>query len=305
MENNITPLPEECIRERLTVPEHVTGDRLDRYVSQNFRALPFRKSALKAIKRGDLLVNGREAEPNQPIQSNDEIVLLISEKLPPVFPLDLHVLWEDEWLAVVVKPPGFAVSGCKHHTIENALPVNLRPSEVFDRLVRPRPVHRLDAPTGGILLVAKSASALTKLSRQFEIQRVEKRYRALVNGHLNGTDTIMEPVDGKHAETIYYTIQHTRSLRAKWITLVDLVPKTGRTHQLRKHLSWIGHPIVGDTLYGIDNQIFRGKGLFLWAISLSFDHPDSGEKMIVEIDEPPKFKTHRDREARRWRKYHD
>ena len=167
---------------------------------------------------------------------------------PPIFHLDLEVVWQDQWMAIVVKPPGIPVSGNCYRSVEKALPINISPSNVLDVLIAPRPVHRLDVPTGGLLLVAKSSQALINLSRQLQERAVRKRYRAIVTGRLEGENIITDLVDGRKAETVYRPIAYSRSLRTDWITTVDLIPKSGRTHQLRKHLSGIGHPIVGDGL---------------------------------------------------------
>ena len=292
------------IRERLTVPKYSLGDRLDQYAAQNLHSLPSRKSAYKAAKRGALLVNGQTVEPSRFVYVNDEIILVESHARPPVYRLSLEVVWEDEWLAIISKPPGIPVNGNYARTIERALPFNLTATRAVDALTNPKPVHRLDAPTGGLLLVAKSAKSLMNLSRLFENGRIRKRYRAIVTGRLQRQSTIRLPVNGKHAETFYTVVEHSRSLRTDWLTTLDLIPVTGRTHQLRQHLAAIGHPIVGDSIYGAKKHVFRGKGLFLWAIELEFDHPESGEKIGITIDEPAKFNAYRGREARRWKKYY-
>ena len=302
---NSTLYHEALIRERVTVPENGACDRLDRYASENFRTLPSRKSAFKAIKRGDLLVNGEAVQPNQAVRENDDIILLDSLKKTPQCHLTLDVVWEDNWLAVVRKPAGIPVNGCYRLTVENALSSNLSSSKADDVLGWPRPVHRLDLQTSGLLLVAKSAKCLMDLGRQFQRRRINKRYRSIVTGHLEGQGTLVDSINGKNAKTFYCAVEHTRSLRTNWITTVDLFPITGRTHQLRRHMHDIGHSVVGDRLYGEKNKIFHGKGLFLCSVELAFYHPISMKRITLTINEPSKFQTYREREERRWKKYNE
>jgi tRNA pseudouridine65 synthase/23S rRNA pseudouridine1911/1915/1917 synthase len=220
--------------------------------------------------------------------------------LPPVLDLPLHLYSEDDHIAVVGKPPGIAVSGNTARTVERALRGNVRVSPQVDALPWPRPVHRLDAPTGGLLLVAKTATAMVSLGRQFQQRRVQKRYLALVTGRLDGDGTVRSPVEGRPAETAYRALSHTRSLRTEWLTTVEARPATGRTHQIRRHLAELGHPVVGDRQYGAEGSVLRSKGLFLWAVELRFEHPVTGATVVVSTDPPPKFSTYPEREERRW-----
>lgn len=275
--------------------------RLDEYAHIVLDPLPSRRSAYKAAKRGDLLLDGRQSPPNTSVRPGQRLTLLESSHASPAsLDLALRVLLQDDVLAVIEKPAGLPASGYLRRTVVRALPPNLTPSPCLDALRRPHPVHRLDAPTGGLLLIAKTASAMVSLSRQFQERRVRKRYRGIVVGRLEGRGRVCEPVDGRSAETVFRAVEHTRSLRTEWLTTLDLWPRTGRTHQLRRHLAGLGHPIVGDRRYGETGQTFRGKGLFLWAIGLGFEHPETGERVTVRIDVPPKFHTYRGREQRRW-----
>ena len=297
-------ISEDLIRERVTVPGAQVPDRLDRLAFQMFETLPSRKSAFKAIKREEILVNGQSAIPNMLVQANDDLVLLHSFRpTPSPFRFPLQVLWEDDWLAVIHKPAGIAVNGNLHRTIENALGENLLKSNARDALGWPKPVHRLDVPTNGLLLVAKTAGASVELGRQFQRRQIEKRYYALVTGRLEGKETLIDKINGKLAHTLYRGLEYCRSLRNGWITSVEMTPLTGRTHQLRIQLANIGHPIVGDTLYGEKDRVFKGKGLFLCACHLGFHHPISRKFITFNVDIPHKFSAYIQREARRWKKY--
>ncbi len=286
------------------IPEGMAGSRLDRYACEVFDILPSRKSARKAIKRGDIRVNGEIHEPHYRVSSGQHLELIQEKKsTPKPFPLQLKILYEDDWLAVVEKPPGFAVNGNQYKTIENALLFNLNPSKESDALMWPRPVHRLDSSTGGLLAAAKTAKAQVHLGRQFHDRKVYKRYRTIVIGRLEGHGCIKKPLDERDAETIFQSVEHVPSLRNGWLTLVDLWPKTGRTHQLRRHLSDFGFPVLGDKLYGIPGEILKSKGLFLWAVELSFKHPIKGMPLTVKIKEADKFTSFLRREERRWKRY--
>jgi len=142
-------------RESHIVPTLSEEVRLSDYVTGIFKSIPFKKGMKKAIERGKVQVNGEVAKTSKFIKGGEEIVLfdLDEEMNVPVFEMDIEVLFEDDHLAIINKPPGLVVSGNKFQTVENALPHNLKQSELIDSLVRPQPVHRLDFPTSGLLLI--------------------------------------------------------------------------------------------------------------------------------------------------------
>ncbi len=286
------------------VPEGIGAVRLDRYAHGVFEQLATVKQAHKAARRGELLLDGRPCEPSRFLRPGDRIELIRVGRPPPrPYELPLERIFEDDWLAVVVKPPGLPVSAHQHRTLENALPFNLGRSAAPDALAWPRPVHRLDRRTGGLLVVARSARARSALGRMFQERRIHKRYRALAVGRLEGEGSVDTPVEGRSAVTRYLAVEHTRSLRSDWLTSVDLFPATGRTHQLRRHLAELGCPVLGDDLYGIEGKVLRGAGLFLWALELRLEHPVTGEELALSIPEPAKFESHRRREQRRWERW--
>jgi RluA family pseudouridine synthase len=287
------------------VPDLLTEIRLVDYLPGIFDLLPSKSATKKALKRKEILVDGEMAIGSRWVLPNQKIQLLDSERnTPEVFELPLEIVFEDDYLAVINKPAGFPVSGNQFRTIQNALPFNLKKSICTDALKLPRPVHRLDVPTSGLLVIAKTAKTLMKLGQQLEKKEFDKRYRAIVAGKLPEEGLVAEPIKGQSAKTIFRLVQYVPSLKTIWLSLVDLYPLTGRTHQLRKHMSGLGFPIVGDKMYCKDAPLLKGKGLFLSAVELKFKHPVGGELMCVKMNDPEKFKSLFEREKRRWKKYH-
>lgn len=273
------------------VPQLATRVRLQEYGVGLFnRALT--KSALKKVlKKKYITVNGIIATTATYIKGGEVIQLAIPDSVSAtkklVFPL--KVLFEDEHLAVIYKPAGILVSGIGFKTIANALPHNLRPSNLSDA-TNPQPVHRLDYATTGLLLVGKTSSSIRDLNRMFVEKTIKKGYYAVTIGEMDANGKIKAPVDGKPALSKYTVKETVSSKRFGKLNLVQLKPKTGRRHQLRKHLSGIGNPILGDKDYGVENLILKGKGLYLHAHSLKFVHPFTNENLYIITDFPQRFK---------------
>lgn len=247
------------------------------------------KSAIKkAIKKKLILVNGEIATTALWIWGGEEIVLLESESKHKHFDLDLKILYEDDYMAVINKPAGIQVSGNSFATIDNALTQNLQRSSQKDA-VTPRPVHRLDYPTSGVLLIGKTSSCIQQLNQLFEDKKIRKTYHAVTIGKMESKGEVSFPVDGKEAHSEFEVIKTLESERFDYLNLVQLSPKTGRRHQLRKHLAAIGHPILGDKDYGKEGLILRGRGLYLHASQLDFAHPITQKKICVHSSLPKKF----------------
>jgi 23S rRNA-/tRNA-specific pseudouridylate synthase len=164
-------------------------------------------------------------------------------------------------------------------------------------------VHRLDNPTTGILLVAKTSRAAKKLGQQFENKTIRKTYRALVQGTIDKTGVINSLIEKQEALTEYKRLSVSSSLANTTLSDVELYPKTGRTHQLRIHMASIGHAIIGDSLYGIEGKTLKHKGLFLYAVGLVFYHPVSSEKISLTMNLPEKYQVYLNREKARWEKF--
>ncbi|WP_338760296.1 RluA family pseudouridine synthase [Bernardetia sp. ABR2-2B] len=192
-------------------------------------------------------------------------------------------------MAIIHKPAGILVSGNSFKTIANALPQNLKKSNLDDSTI-PQPVHRLDYGTTGVLLVGKTASSIRALNKLFENKEIEKMYYAVSIGKMKELGGIIKTeVDKKEAQSDYQIIKSVKSERFEFLNLVKLEPKTGRRHQLRVHLASIGNPILGDKDYGIENLILNGKGIYLHAYRLEFVHPFTKEIISIEDELPQKF----------------
>lgn len=253
--------------------------------------LPTKSALKKALKKGNITVNGEVASTATMLSGGEELVLAIPEKTSPkkklVFPLS--VLNEDEHLAAILKPAGILVSGNTFKTIAAALTQNLKPSTLADATT-PQPVHRLDYATTGILLVGKTSSAIRSLNKLFEDKAITKTYYAVTIGNMLPNGEITSAIDGKQAQSAYVVEETVPSERFGSLNLVKLSPKTGRKHQLRKHLLSIGSPILGDATYNLEHLILKGKGLYLHAYSLEFTHPFTKEEIHVTAKLPEKFK---------------
>ena len=297
--------PEQPIWEHKVPEDFAEQRRLDRYCAENLPRIPSKAFARKAIKRDEIRLNGEAVESSRFVRAGDMVQLLPSTRTPPaIYDSPIGVIYQDSYMAVVDKPAGLWTSGAKQRTLENALPVNLEKSSEADALRRPRVTHRLDAQTQGLVICAKTASAHMHIGQAFEQRRIQKRYQALILGRLEGQGTVELPVEGRPAKTHYRVLSHCRSLFSRWLTWVELSPHTGRTHQLRRHMAHLGHPILGDSIYGGPRPL-RGKGLFLCASGLELAHPVTGEPLLLSRPAPEKFEITFAREARRWARYEE
>lgn len=282
------------------VPPDPPAERIDAYAAKIFGVLTSRNQAKKAIKAGQLTRNGERCRSAWFVAEGEELVLTLSRepRMPPLkMPLDIiHV---DPWLAVVRKPAGIHVRGNHARTVHRALRHNLGIPDCDDALPDPDPVHRLDYRTSGLLLVARTSKIRPKLCKLFEERRIHKRYSAILLGRLEGEGEVHTELGGRSAHTRWRTVSFCRSLHVGWLTEVALEPVTGRTHQLRRHMTELGHPVLGDDLYH-NGKIYRGGGLFLSAVAQHFVHPGTGEELQVQIPAPKKYGSLMQREARRW-----
>ena len=288
-------------------PDQV-GTRLDAYLASQIESWS-RARLQRLIENEDVLVNGKAAKPSYKLRDRDEIeVDLVAPPTdlftPENIPLD--IVYEDDTLVVVNKAAGLVVhpaAGTPSGTLANALAYHFQQLPDAGTGVRPGIVHRLDRDTSGLLVVAKTEAALENLSDQFRDRTVYKSYVALVHGRvLSSSGKIDQPLardrsnrtrmavvrGGRNALTLY----RVRRVFDRF-TLLDVELKTGRTHQIRVHLTWIKHPVVGDETYGAgrDNTIqdprlrARVRALnrhFLHAEKLGFKHPQTGEFVKFE-----------------------
>lgn len=264
--------------------------RIQEYLVGVFNTCKTKSAIKKTLKKGLILVNNKNVSTAKYIVGGETIQLFKPKKNNNLkkLKLPLSVIFEDDYLAIINKPAGILVSGNKFKTIANALPQNLQKSNQKDA-VTPQPVHRLDYPTTGILLIGKTTSSIIKLNQLFENKLVKKEYIAICIGKMKLSGTINFTIDDKESVSEYKVLKTVISERFKFLNLVKLIPKTGRRHQLRKHLSAIKNPILGDDKYGITPLILKGKGLYLHASKLEFTHPFTNKKIVIELDVPKKF----------------
>jgi len=275
--------------------------RLDRFVSSEVKNLT-RSQAKKLIKEGYIVVNDSQSEPDYQVEKGDTIKIEIPAKpqtslLPEKIPL--KIVFEDQDLIVIDKQPGLVIHPTVSHpsgTLVNALLAHVNNLFGADDTLRLRPgiVHRLDKDTSGLLVVAKNQKALENLKRQFKDRLVQKKYLSLVHGSVKKEQGEIKANIDRHPKfkSKFVVSSSGREALTKFkvlkrfgdkFTLLELEPKTGRTHQLRVHLSHMGHPIVGDKTYG--GKMFL-KRQFLHSAFLKFKHPASGETLEFSIGLP-------------------
>ncbi|MFP3897258.1 MAG: RluA family pseudouridine synthase [Anaerolineales bacterium] len=292
-------------RYRFSVDEE-SDERLDKYVAERLTGLS-RSKVQRLIENGDILVNDEVKKASASVVIGDSIRVHVppeEPRLPQAEDIPLEVVYEDDDLLVVNKPAGLVVHPAPGHpsgTLVNALLAH-RPdiSRADANPQRPGIVHRLDADTSGLLVVATNRRIQSALQAQFKAREVEKAYLALLHGHLSPSHAAIEapvgrdPQDrkrmgvvrgGRYARTEYRVQKHLREF-----TLVEAKPITGRTHQLRVHFSSIGYPIVGDEKYGRRHEAVGAPRQLLHAQRLIFTHPRTGERLTFETELPPDFR---------------
>ncbi len=264
--------------------------RLQEYGVGIFNRIASKSALKKALKKKLITVDGKIASTATLIFGAEVITYNYADDSlrNTRLILDLEVVYEDDYLAVINKPPGILVSGNGFKTITNGLGQNLTCSSARDAIY-PLPAHRLDYATSGLLLVGKTRTTLAALNRLFEDQKIRKVYYAVTLGKMQANGIIDCPIDDKTALSSYEVLKSIPSKRFKFLNLVKLSPSTGRRHQLRKHLYSIGTPILGDATYFLKDLQLKGKGLYLQAQELNFIHPESREELKFSLKLPVKF----------------
>lgn len=275
--------------------------RIDTYLCSN---TDYSRSKIKSmIKDEKVLVNEKKVNPSYKVKLGD-IITLFEESNPEVFlekeKMDLDIVYEDEYLMVINKPSSLVVHpavGNPNHTLVNGLLYYL---DKDSSSIRPGIVHRLDKDTSGLMIVSKDDKILEKLSNMIKEKEVERKYMALVWGVVKhekgkidapiGRDfndrqkyTVTD-INGKESITNFKVIERYNNA-----TLIKCKLETGRTHQIRVHLNYIGHPIVNDPVYGKRKIIDKDFGQMLHSYSIKFKHPVTGEVLSFEVDPPEKF----------------
>lgn len=280
------------------------GTRIDKYLTDNTDYT--RSKIQKMIENGNILVNNKQTKESYKLKENDRITIEeYNEEIdiePENIPLDIY--YEDEDLIVVNKPSGMVVHpapGNYSKTLVNALMYHTNNLSTINTSIRPGIVHRIDADTSGLLLVAKNDKTHNALAEAIQKKEVVREYIALVEGVImEDTATIDAPIgrDKNNRKKMAVTsenskdaITHIRVLdRYKDSTLIRCKLETGRTHQIRVHLNYIGHPVVNDPVYGYKKLIDKDFGQMLHAEKIGFVHPTTKEYMEFTAPLPDRFK---------------
>lgn len=292
--------------EELHLTADRSGERIDRFLSNDLENLS-RSYIQKLLKDGGVLVNRKVVKPNYKLNTGDEILVQIPDPqtldiLPEDIPLD--ILYEDDDILVVNKPKGMVVHpspGHYSHTLVNAILYHCKNRlSGINGVLRPGIVHRIDMDTTGSLLICKNDSAHQILAGQLKEHSITRRYHAVVHGNFKeDTGTVNAPI-GRHpvdrkkmstkAPNGRVAVTHYRVLeRLGNYTYIECELETGRTHQIRVHMASIGHPIVGDAVYGPAKCPFKLQGQTLHAKTLGIIHPGSGKYMEFDAPLPEYF----------------
>ncbi len=287
--------------EQIKLTADCSGERIDRFLSENLENLS-RSYIQKLLKDEKITVNQKSAKANYKINENDEIDILIPDPeildiLPEEIPLD--ILYEDSDILVVNKPKGMVVHpapGHYSHTLVNAVMYHCEHNlSGINGVLRPGIVHRIDMDTTGSLLICKNDKAHQIIADQLKEHSITRRYHAIVHGNLKEDIGTIEapigrhPIDRKKMSTkakngkpavTHYKVLH----RFCNYTYIECELETGRTHQIRVHMASIGHPILGDRLYGPSKCPFKLQGQTLHAKILGVIHPSTGK--YIEFDAP-------------------
>lgn len=280
-----------------------SGQRLDKYLAGEMTDLS-RSRIKELVQAGEVLVNGKKSKVSYKVQKGD----LIQVTVLPLEPLKLEaenipldIVYEDEDIIVVNKPQGMVVHpavGHPSHTLVNALLYHTRDLADSPEGFRPGIVHRIDKDTSGLLMVAKNAAARESLEKQLAAKSNKRQYLAIVHGNFAEEEgTIDAPIGrnpkdrkqmavvekGKSAVTHFKVLEQYQGY-----SLVECQLETGRTHQIRVHMAYIGHPLAGDPLYG-PRKTLPGHGQFLHAKTLGFEQPSTGEWLEFSVQPPEIF----------------
>lgn len=288
----------------LEITENQAGERIDRFLADSQDLT--RSFLQKILKEGEVIVNGKSVKANYKLRKGDRIEFEIPEAVEPDIvaeDIPLSILYEDADVLVVDKPKGMVVHPAAGHysrTLVNAVMYHCKGElSGINGVLRPGIVHRIDRDTTGSIIICKNDMAHNEIARQLKEHSINRRYRAIVTGVLKDEEGTIEgaigrdkknrkkmaiTADGKPAVTHYRVLQ-----RFKHYTYVECVLETGRTHQIRVHMASIGHPLLGDEVYGRRSDKYKCEGQCLHAMTLGFHHPRTGEYIEVNAPLPPYF----------------
>lgn len=284
------------------ISEEEEKKRIDSFLTAQSELQMSRSRLQKLIEKGKVTVNHKEVKANYKLRRGDRIQVFVPKpeeyKTAKAEQIALEIVFEDEDLMVINKPQGMVVHPAHGHysgTLVNALLHHCTDLSGINGVMRPGIVHRLDKDTSGLMLVAKNDFAHLSLAKQIKDREVKRRYLALVFGNIKQEQFVIDapigrhPIDRKRMSVVFKNSKPAKTRvrvleRYKQYTLIEAFLETGRTHQIRVHLANIGHPVVGDPVYGPKKQPFNLPGQMLHATEIEFKHPSKDQ--IISFTQP-------------------
>lgn len=296
------------MKQTIKITKENEGKRLDKFLGDLFT--DFSRSHLQnLIEKGEVLCNGKVVKTGLKLKEGDEVAVDIQPAVPlkvEAQDVDFDIVFEDDDLIVVNKPQGLVVHPCeskKDGTLVNGLLAKISNLSGINGILRPGIVHRLDKDTAGLMLVAKNDFSHNRLAEMIKNKEVKRKYLALLSGVVwensgkiqtflardkNNRKKYAVSSEGKQAISLFEVKRRYQNA-----TLVEFSLITGRTHQIRVHSAYIGHPVVGDAVYGRADKNLKGQLLFSY--SLEFVHPRTGQEMKFELPLPDYFQNYIDK----------
>lgn len=294
------------MRQEIFITEELAGDRIDKFLSEQYETLS-RSFIQKLLKSGEVYVGSKAVKSSYKVAEGDVITFEVPEAVEPEIEAEdipLDILYEDHDVILINKPKGMVVHPAAGHytgTLVNALMFHCKDDlSGINGVLRPGIVHRIDMDTTGVLIACKNDLAHNSIAEQLKEHSITRRYQAIVHGNLkNDEGSVDAPIgrhpqdrkkmcinqqNGKHAVTHYKVLN-----RFDKFTHIECRLETGRTHQIRVHMASLGHPLLGDAVYGPAKSPFKLQGQTLHAGILGFVHPRSGEYMEFAAPLPDYF----------------
>lgn len=291
----------------LQITETQNGTRLDSFLAEELDGIS-RSYLQKLIGEQQILVNDKAVKANYKVKTGDVLLINIPDAAPiDVLPeeMNLNIVYEDSDLLVVNKPVGLVVHPAHGHysgTLVNGLLAHCKDLSGINGMMRPGIVHRIDKDTSGLLMIAKNDLAHQHLAAQLKEHSIKRAYYALVQGIISEPAGLVDAPIGRHEtdrKKMAVTFKNSKEARTHYYvkerfarhTFIECRLETGRTHQIRVHMSYLGHPLVGDPLYGTRKNNLDFPGQALHAYALGFIHPRTGEELYFEAPLPEHFQT--------------
>ncbi len=291
----------------LEITAEENGTRLDSYLAEELEGIS-RSYLQKLIGEGLILVNQKTVKSNYKVKTGDSLLVQIPEAAPVDIqpePMDLDIVYEDSDLLIVNKPVGLVVHPAHGHysgTLVNGLLAHCTDLSGINGKMRPGIVHRIDKDTSGLLMIAKNDMAHQHLAAQLKEHSIKRAYYALVQGVISEPAGLVDAPIGRHEtdrKKMAVTFKNSKEARTHYYvkerfaknSFIECRLETGRTHQIRVHMAYLGHPLVGDPLYGTRKNNLDFPGQALHAYALGFVHPRTGEELYFEAPLPEHFQS--------------